>query len=211
MLENCKVIDLTNPLGPDTPVFPGDPPPTFPSLASYNVHGYHLRQIKVTEHTGTHIDAPRHFFATGQGIDQVPLHELIGRVQVLDLSSFDKITRRVLEKHINGNPPMLAVYTGYRWNHEDPCIDVREFTVDAAWFLVEKGTRVLLLDAPSPDCHPYEVHRILLGNNVYIVENVAGLEKIIDGEPYIIVAPLKLVNGTGSPARVFALQCDNGT
>ncbi|MEB3765473.1 MAG: cyclase family protein [Desulfurococcales archaeon] len=208
MLEDCKIIDLTKPLGPNTPVFPGDPPPTFPSLTSYNEHGYHLRQIKITEHTGTHIDAPRHFYPTGQGIDQIPLHELMGPAKVVDLSSVDKITRKTLEEHVRGDHWILGVYTGYSWDHRDPCRNVREFTVDAARFLVEKGIRVLLVDSPSPDCYPYEVHQILLGNGVYIVENTADLEKIIGKEPYIVVAPLKLVDGTGSPARVFALICE---
>ncbi len=208
MLENCNVIDLTKPLGPDTPVFPGDPPPSFPPLASYSEQGYHLRLIKITEHTGTHIDAPRHFYPTAKSIDKIPLNELIGRAQIIDLSNVDKITRQIIEESVHGNPRILGIYTGYRWDHKDPCRNIRELTVDAAWYLVEKGIRVLLVDSPSPDCYPYEVHRVLLGNSVYIVENVAGLGEIIDKDPHIIVAPLRLVNGTGSPARVFALLCE---
>jgi len=94
-----EVVDLTQPLGPSTPVI-GLPPPFASSpgftrevISRYDAPGpgWYWSTIRLGEHTGTHFDAPIHW-VTGKDLpdnacDTIPARRLVGPACVIDASA----------------------------------------------------------------------------------------------------------------------------
>lgn len=95
---SVKVVDLTQPLGPDTPVldlpppFSNSPPVSFETISQYDEKGpaWYWRTIRMGEHTGTHFDAPAHWISgkdRAEGtVDTIPARRLVGPACVIDIS-----------------------------------------------------------------------------------------------------------------------------
>ncbi len=80
-----RLIDLTHPLGPDTPVLPGDPPVTATSRATHAGDGYAVLTLCLGTHAGTHVDAPFHMLPEGATLEAVPLSRFVGPAALLDV------------------------------------------------------------------------------------------------------------------------------
>lgn len=78
------VIDLTHPLTPGAPVFEGDPEVTLTRVRTHAADGYQVTAIGLGSHSGTHLDAPRHFFADGATLDSYPADRLVRPGWVVD-------------------------------------------------------------------------------------------------------------------------------
>ena len=90
-----KVIDLTHPITPDMPVYPGTEKPVFTPANSYEKDGFKETKISMFTHTGTHMDPPAHLYAGRTTLDQFPIDQFIGRALVIDvrhLKEGEKIT-----------------------------------------------------------------------------------------------------------------------
>ncbi len=211
ILKECRLLDLTMPLSEDTPTYPGDPPVTIETLASHNSTGYYMRRLCLSEHAGTHIDAPAHFHPDGLTVDKLPpvIH---GKLAVVDVEGYagSTVPIRLLE-NLAGDTNLLLLHTGFDWSRvsagEDLCRMIPAISGEGARILSRPGrVSAVLTDAPTVDCYPYEAHRVLLGNNIVLVENVyldgVSLEAIDGSQAFIV--PLRLVGGSGSPARVLA-------
>ncbi|WP_297495999.1 cyclase family protein, partial [Thermococcus sp.] len=79
------IVDLSLPLGEDTPLYPGDPEVRIKPWALIERDGYYMNILKMGEHTGTHVDAPAHFILGGKTVDELPLEKFIGEAFVLDV------------------------------------------------------------------------------------------------------------------------------
>ncbi len=73
-----KAVDLTHELHNGMPIYSGDPAPSFVSYATLEKSGVNLTKLTLGSHTGTHIDAPRHFIPDGIGVDQISPNKLTG-------------------------------------------------------------------------------------------------------------------------------------
>ncbi|MEB3844810.1 MAG: cyclase family protein [Desulfurococcales archaeon] len=210
-LEGCRLLDLTMPLSEDTPTYPGDPPVTIETIASHDSAGYYMRRLCLSEHAGTHIDAPAHFHPNGLTVDMLPpvIH---GKLAVVDVSEYagSTVPVRLLDGPA-GDASLLLLYAGFDWSRaltgEDLCRMIPAISGEGARILSRLGrVRAVLTDAPTVDCYPYEAHRVLLGSNIVLVENVylrgVSLEAIDGSQAFIV--PLRLAGGSGSPARVLA-------
>ena len=82
-----RVVDLTHPIKPGIPLWPGDPPVQFETTASLAAEGYFLRRFSMGEHSGTHISTPSAFFDQGSGPDSIPPEALITPAVVIDSRS----------------------------------------------------------------------------------------------------------------------------
>ncbi|MFP3953906.1 MAG: cyclase family protein [Candidatus Acetothermia bacterium] len=80
--RSYRVVDLTKTLSTEMSVWPGDVEPHFREVSNLADDGVNLTEIGVSLHTGTHIDAPRHFVEGGETIDKLPLHNLLGRAVI---------------------------------------------------------------------------------------------------------------------------------
>ena len=83
-----KIIDITVPISENTPVFPGDPHPIITSHKSHLFYenGVVVSELKLTTHSGTHIDAPAHVEPNGLCMDSFPVELVEGRACVVDMS-----------------------------------------------------------------------------------------------------------------------------
>jgi arylformamidase len=212
-----EAIDLTHELHNGMPIYPGDPSPSFVSYATLQQDGVNLMKLSMGSHTGTHIDAPRHFISDGVGIDEIPPTKLIGEAYVVDLSRKpigSGITaqdlRTALESKVTKDD-IVVIYTGCseRWDDESIRQDYTYLTGDAAEYLVSKKVRAVGIDflsvekfqAPAP-----VAHKTLLGNGVFIIESISRAIKQFVGKRILIICmPIKVRNGDGAPSRIVGV------
>ncbi len=186
------------PLGPGMAQQPGDPPFTLTPVSSYAADGYQVSLVSLGSHTGTHVDAPRHFYPDGLTLDQFPLERLIGRGVVFDCrenagAGLDELVAQQLDSNAVAQGGLVLLWT-----------EGRLLTVAAAEMLVEAGVGLVGIDAPSVDAEPYPVHRLLLAHDVLIVENLCGLERLGPGPVDCVFLPLALTGTDGAPVRAIA-------
>lgn len=180
--------------------------------------------LTISEHTGTHMDAPLHFVPGGPahyGTDEIPLGRLAGRAATIDATDLgagdllgpDRIRAWEAEHGPIERGDRVLVRYGWddRWATGP---DGRRFLEDwpglsgeAARYLVGKGTALvgcdtLAVDAAGSGENP--AHHALLGNEVYVVENLKNLG-VLPPFCLFLALPLKIKGGSGSPVRAVAL------
>jgi kynurenine formamidase len=180
--------------------------------------------MTMSEHTGTHMDAPLHFIQSGPahyGTDEIPLDSLVGRavtIKATGLEAGDLLEVETLRAWEEENGSIEAgdrVLFRYGWDARwSTGPEGRSFLEDwpglgreAAGYLVEKGVSLvgcntIAVDASGSREKP--AHHILLGNEVYIVENLKNLDRLPPFSLFVAL-PLKIRDGSGSPVRVVAL------
>jgi arylformamidase len=212
-----EAVDLTHELRNGMPVYPGDPIPRFVSYATIKKDGVNLTKLTLGSHTGTHIDAPRHFIPDGIGIDQISPRRLVGEAYVIDMS--DKpigsgITGQDFRDNLEGKiaeDDIVVIYTGCSEHWEDESIrqSYTYLTGDAAEYLVSKKVRAVGIDflsvekfgSPAP-----VAHKTLLGSGVFIIESLSQATKQFVGKRILVIClPIKLQNGDGAPSRVIGV------
>jgi kynurenine formamidase len=226
------VVDLTHAINAHTPAFELSPKPLFSArtIATLEKDKYFARSISLPEHFGTHIDAPAHFARGLWTVDKIPPERLIGPLVVLDVSTNAKNNPDYLVsvediarwEHVHGQIPSGAIVitkTGWggRWNSRKDFRNADNkgtmhfpgYSLDTARFLVEGrnvfglGIDTLSIDeGASPD---FPVHQYTLAHSVYQLENVANLDRAPANGAIVVVAPMKLEGGSGSPVRILAL------
>jgi kynurenine formamidase len=227
VLGAATLVDLTQPLGPDTVPWPGAAPLVARVGLTHERDGAYTRRIDLEEHSGTHLDAPAHFAADGATVDAIPLGALVRPAVVLDARPWigDDVTAVVtrsivleLEQRDGRVPPGAAalVLTGWDRFRADPlrytgtpdAIAFPGLQLDAAELLIERGVVGIGIDTLSTDqgsSIDYPVHRAVLPAGLWQVEGLLGLERLPARGAWVVVAPLRLVAGSGTPARVLAI------
>lgn len=215
-----RIVDLSRRLDEDTQVYPGDPHPRFEPAATIASEGVNVLRVCLGSHSGTHVDAPYHFFEEGERIDGLDPSVFIGPAALIDVRKKrprEKIT--VEDLHIYRErlrPGTISVLqTGWDVYHntlryyDHPFLDRL-----AARYLLERGVRTVVTDAISVDetvlkgPHPedYPAHRCILGAGGIVAENLMNIGAIDFPDPLISLLPVKLCGADGAPARVVALE-----
>jgi arylformamidase len=184
-------------------VYPGDIVPDF----DQEDHGnYKVTSIRMSSHSGTHIDAPSHYLPQGAGIDEIPISHLMGWCTVADLRSVKgELSRDDLEGKIGGAGKILlkTSFSGQsEFTREYPSLGE-----DAAEYLVNKGIQCVGTDAPSIEKYNCSgaVHRKLLSAGIVIIE-MLDLCSVPAGEYWMIALPLRLSGLDGSPCRALLFE-----
>lgn len=202
-----QIYDVSVPISPEMPVYPGDPKIDIHLRESIAKGGVcNVSSISLGSHTGTHIDPPYHFIETGIKVDQIPLNLLIGRTHVVEIPSA-KIDKNVLKEIDLGDCVRLIFKTrnSYLWSNKNFVTDYVYVTPDAAEILVESGIKLVGIDYLSIEQYGstnYQTHKTLLGNGVIIIEGL-NLAEVEAGDYEMICLPLKIENADGAPARVI--------
>ena len=214
-----KIIDLTQTLHPDIPVFPVYPKLTMFPWAKREVMGFQANAIFMVEHTGTHVDAPFHFYPKGSYVADVPPRRFVGDAVVLDfrekvpkglISSEDlkNSERKMATKIRKGDKVLLHTGWDSHWGKGDYATSNAGISKDSAEFFVKRKVDLVGIDSANLD-HPqdssFPAHNTLLSNEVLIVENLCNLGLITKSRFTFIALPLKFKEGTGSPVRAVAL------
>ncbi|TFK45037.1 putative cyclase [Crucibulum laeve] len=221
---SSQIIELSHLLGVGVQIYPGDTAFDCRLVATTERDGYNVRALSLGSHTGTHIDAPFHFFADGRTIEQIALSELIGPAVLIDLSEKglqprQKITWADLEpwKGQMKNGSIVLLNTGWskRYWKSAAYYDHPYFSKDAAEGIWATGVRVVGFDTLNPDETPingvggndgFGFHEVILGRSGIIAENLTNLEALAAKNTVVSLIPLNLAGSDGSPVRAFAVE-----
>lgn len=197
-----RVFDLTLLLNPETPVAEGDPPITFTRVRTHDADRYQVTAVCLGTHSGTHLDAPRHFFPEGATLDGYPADRLVRPGWVVDVrppagAAARRVEAGLLEERLRDTRlepgDFLLLWTGGAL-----------LAGDAARLLLASGAGLVGTDAPSLDDDPYPAHGLLLGAGVLLAENLANLDKVGRGPVMCAFLPLALPDADGAPMRAVA-------
>lgn len=78
-----KIIDLSQTIHSDMPVYPGDPEVNVSLVHTYKTHSWTLRKLELSTHTGTHVDAFSHMHESLASLDEIPLERFFGEARVV--------------------------------------------------------------------------------------------------------------------------------
>jgi arylformamidase len=205
-----KLIDLTVALDAQVPTYPNNTPFTLEPITrmaqgdSSNVSTLHM-----SAHTGTPIDAPRHFFDEGLGADALPLEMLIGRARVIELTTRRGIGDDFAPHDLSEDVRVLIKTVNSRfWGSPDFHTEYVGVTESGAKYLVEHGIKVVGVDYLSVEVFKTPgapAHRLLLGAGTIIIEGL-NLRDVEPGVYDMFCLPLRVVGSDGAPARVVLRQ-----
>ena len=238
-----KVVDLTHTLDPDFPVI--ILPPEFGQCARFRMEeiscydhrgpAWKWHNISMSEHTGTHFDAPAHWISgrdlPNASVDEIDVKNFIGPICVIDCSDganqnddFELTAEIIIDwEAIHGTiPPNTWVFMRTDWSKRKGMeyLNMKEDgphspgpTPEAIRFLVEErdirgfGVETVGTDAGQGAHYipPYPAHFYLHGAGKFGLQCLCNLDQLPATGAVLMAAPLKIKNGTGSPLRVLAL------
>ncbi len=181
---------------------PGQPGKTIPC---------NLTHLSLSAHTGTHMDAPRHFVADGCTMESLPLDAVIGPCRVIEIFHKHKITVEELRAHRlrKGERVLFKTRSSVRsWRMARTSTFDEKFIhipADTAQYLVDRQVMTVGVDYLSVGGYKadgVECHQILLGAQVWIIEGL-DLSRIKPGRYDLVCLPLKILGADGAPARAI--------
>lgn len=225
-MEPATIIDLSHPLLEPVPCYPGDPELKMRLVCSFPLTtaesapesgtasnktdqpDSHLvvrvHALSLGTHTGTHIDAPFHFFPSGLKLHEIPLSQFVGRAAVLDVRhlardrgmiSWADVTNggtdtSAIGSRTDGKADIVLLWTGWDVHWGTPTYFAHPyFSRDVATALHDLGAKIVGVDVLSPDEtpadenaeteHGWGMHEALLGRGILICENIKGLGELV--------------------------------
>ena len=176
-------------------VYPGDPKPQKQTLSATGAgDAYNLMAFSMCAHNGTHVDAPFHFLHNGKTVDRMELTSFVGECYVArhtgDVTGTD--ARNILTKAKGAERILIA--------------GEATVTADAAAVFASVPIRLLGNEGQTigPENAPMEVHKILLGKEVVLLEGIV-LKNVPEGRYFLSAAPLNLGGADGAPCRAYLI------
>ena len=230
-----RLVDLTHPFDQDTVFWPtGQPFRHSQTAGGQQPDGYFYSayDFAMSEHCGTHLDAPIHFAEGGESVGDISLDDLAGPVAVVDIeqqclanrdyaASAADLAAFEAEHGPLSEGSIVLFRTGWskRWpdtlrylGDDTPGkADALRFpgiATDAAQWLADRAVSVVGIDTASIDpgsSTSFPAHQVLAGHSVSILENVARLEELPETGAFLLAFPMKIGRGSGAPCRIAAL------
>lgn len=196
---------------------------------------YAANNVFTAEHGGTHIDAPLHFAAGHQAVDEIPLDRLVARAVVVDVveqcerQPDYQITSDDLQRWERGHgsiPSDVIVLfrTGFsrRWPDAARYLGTAERGADAVaklhfpglhpdaarWLVANRPIKAIGIDTASIDYGQstlFESHRVLYERDIPAFENLTSLERLPPVGAFVVALPMKIKGGSGAPLRAVAV------
>ena len=212
-------VDLSRPIRPGMPAYPGAPDVRFDRVADYPADGYRERELTFVSHTGTHLDAPAHMVPGADTLDQFSVDHFIGPACVLDVTDLSP-GGAIGPDRLDGIAEELAgaafllVRTGFaaKWGTPAYFEGIPVFAPAAARRLAGSAEsnggalRGVGLDVISVDpvgAESFPVHHVLLGAGLVIAENLADLSPLPASGFEFACPPLPLADADGAPCRAW--------
>lgn len=167
-----------------------------------------VSRLELGAHTGTHMDAPRHFLADGAALDDMPLDATIGPARVIRIAHPQVILPAELEPHRlrAGERVLFLTRNSERcWNDSRFVEDFVYVSAAAARFLARRRVRTVGIDYLSVGGYLHdgvETHRILLGAGIWLIEGL-DLSAVKPGAYQLVCLPLRVAGADGAPARAI--------
>ena len=213
-----KFYDLSQPVFDHCPGWPTYEPTLVQYEARYEKDRFNAEQIRLNSHTGTHLDAPFHFFPDGITVDQIDVSTFQGEAVIVDVSKAIQPRQGIeifhLKPYSSAIHPgsIIILHTGWGpkrsmdeiYQHDWPYL-----TGESAKWLREKGIKGIAIDAMSMGGW-YEgtgrpCHEELLSHGIWILEELLIPEELVSiGSCYLMAFPIKLQGFSGAPVRAVA-------
>jgi len=204
-----KIYDISVDFYPGMQIYPGDPRFRSKSVRSLeNGEPFGLSKIMMSNHTGTHVDAPSHFIPGGTTITDLPLEIMNGRVRVVKIRHKEKIDVPELQQltFMNDVRILFKTRNSQLWtSHKYFSKKYIYVAADAARYLIDQGIKLIGFDYHSVERFGdelYPVHKALLQNQVVLIEGL-NLAQVDEGHYEMSCLPLKLKGMDAAPARVI--------
>ena len=220
----AELIDLTLTLGSDRiSLVPGLVGVETSPIQTHETHARSNQKLCLATHIGTHVDAPYHFVDGATTVENMPLEKYAGPALLLDLRSAVKGLAPILVSELEDagasaasvKDKIVVLFTGWaeaesggpKFYGHGPYL-----STEGAAFLAKCGANAVAVDFPI-DKHPetplstikdFPVHRLLLGQNIPLIENLINLDKLVGKEFELWALPLKLKGGDGAATRAVA-------
>ena len=177
-------------------VFPGDPAPAMQRILSIEQGDIcNLTAFSMCAHNGTHVDAPYHFLPNGNTLEKIGLDAFVGDCYAArfegDLTDDDAVN--ILEKAKSAGASERILIAGKA-----------TVTAEAAHVFAQSKIKLIGNESQTvgPEDAPMEVHKILLGADVVLLEGIV-LKDVDEGKYFLSAAPLNLGGCDGAPCRAF--------
>lgn len=225
---SATVTDLSHELYEEFPTYFG--PQQFFREQKFNFkeHTFNLFELRFSEHTGTHMDAPLHFSADGLSVAEIPVEKLVVPLVVIDIrerAAQDpdaQVTPDDIKAWVSANgeiPDNACVALNSGWSARlgtdtfrnadaDGKMHFPGFHVETAQALLETGASGIAVDTLSLDyglSADFATHNVWLPAGRWGLEAVANLDRLPASGATLVVGAPKVRGGTGGPARVLAL------
>ena len=190
-----KIYDISKELF-SASIYPGDPIPNVEIILSLEKQPPDICQlscIQMGSHTGTHLDAPRHFLKDGKDVSAISLERCLGICRVVSYEGV--IDRCKIDEWIKESVTKILV----RGNVE--------ISPSLAHYIVDCGVECIGVEMSTIAIgdKQKEVHQILLKGGVVILEGLS-LEDTQDGKYFLCALPLKMAGVDGSPVRAVLID-----
>ncbi len=204
-----KIYDISVNISNTLPTWPGDPAVKIERDKELDKgDGANVSRISMGVHTGTHIDAPYHFLASGKTVEKIPLENLTGPCRVIEVNAGKSITASDLQQVDMGNSNRILLKTKnselWREGTKEFFRDFIAPDVSAAEYLIEKKIILVGIDYLSIEGFYAEpgnpVHNKLLASNIILLEGL-NLSGVAPGDYELICLPLNISGTDGAPVR----------
>ncbi len=202
-------IDVSVPLRSGMVHWPGNPPVSIERMLDIERGDVaNVSKLSMGAHTGTHMDAPLHFFRTGKGLDTMPLTATIGRARVIEIRDPESIKLEELRPYQIQRRERVLFKTRNStrcWHTDDFVEDFVYISQEAARYLAVQQVQTIGVDYLSVGgffTDGVETHHALLEAGIWIIEGL-NLSKVEPGIYELICLPLKIKESDGAPARAI--------
>ncbi|NML46809.1 arylformamidase [Ramlibacter sp. G-1-2-2] len=197
--------DISQPVAPGTPVFPGDTPYQQQWAAKLGPGcPVNVSTLTLSPHVGAHADAPLHYDPEGASIGLVDLAPYLGRCRVIHaIARGPLVTWEHIAHAVHDLPPRVLVRTYARMpvDRWDPMLTA--YAPETIERLADAGVRLVGIDTASIDpaeSKTLDSHQVIRRRNLRVLENLV-LDDVPEGDYELIALPLKLMTADASPVR----------
>lgn len=191
--------------------------PALRSVMNLEEHPFAMSEMTLSSHVGTHLDAPCHFIAGGESIDEVALERVIGPGVVLDVPG--AANTAIEAAHLAGAGPeprpgdIVLLRTGWEDRQETPAYFEHPYLAESAvGWLLDHRIGLLGMDLITPEMpeavregeFTWPVHNALMHADVLVLENACNMAGLRRRRVEVIAAPIPVVGADGAPVRLLA-------
>lgn len=238
VLGESTVVDLTYPFDENTIYWPTEAGfDLIRGTAGLTDKGYYYsaNRFKGAEHGGTHVDAPIHFYAKRNTVDEIPLERLMGEGVVIDVteSCATNPDYQITIEDLRGWETqhgrqlvdvivLLRTGNGKHWRQREKYLGTAAKGPEAVaelhfpgldptaaqWLAEHRAIKAIGIDTASIDhgqSRLFQSHVNLFKHNIPAFENVANLDQLPTADFQVIAMPMKIGGGSGGPLRIIAL------
>jgi kynurenine formamidase len=209
--------DLTRPLHEGSDRAGRASAPALRSVMNLEEHPFAMSEMTLSSHVGTHLDAPSHFIAGGESIDEVALERVIGPGVVLDVPGEANAQIEAADLAAAGPEPhpgdIVLLRTGWEERQETPAYFEHPYLGESAvaW-LLDHRIGLLGMDLITPEMpekargegFAWPVHNALMAADVLVLENACNMAGLARRRVEVMAAPIPVVGADGAPVRLVA-------